>query len=55
MGECLGKRQDLTPLFVVCATLVNDFVKDGILIELTGQKRNRMYIFKEYVMIFNKR
>jgi len=36
-------------------TLVNDFVENGILVELTGQKRNRMYFFKEYVMIFNKK
>lgn len=35
--------------------LVNDFVKHDILVELTGQKRNRKYFFKEYIAIFNQR
>ncbi|VAW57140.1 hypothetical protein MNBD_GAMMA07-901, partial [hydrothermal vent metagenome] len=36
------------------ATLVNDFVKYGILYELTGKQRNRMYLFKDYFMIFKQ-
>ena len=35
------------------AALVNDFVKHGILVELTGKRRNRTFWFAEYVYIFS--
>lgn len=35
--------------------LVNDFVKYGVLSELTGKRRNRIFWFKEYVLIFNQK
>ena len=35
------------------AAMVNDFVKQGALYELTGKRRNRIFWFKDYVMIFN--
>ncbi len=35
------------------SALVNDFVKYGVLQEITGKKRNRAFLFKEYLMIFN--
>lgn len=34
--------------------LVNDFVKHGVIQELTGNKRNRTFMFKKYVMIFSR-
>lgn len=34
--------------------LVNDFVKHGILRELTGKQRNRIFWFKDYVVAFNR-
>jgi Fic family protein len=34
------------------ASLVNDFVKFGILEEMTGNRRNRIFFFKRYMMIF---
>lgn len=34
--------------------LVNDFVKHSVLHELTGKRRNRIFIFKDYILIFNK-
>jgi len=34
--------------------LVNDFIKRGILYELTGKQRNRIFFFKKYVTIFNQ-
>ena len=34
--------------------LITDFQRDGILEELTGFKRNRKYIFREYFNIFQK-
>jgi len=36
-------------------TLVNDFVKYGVLTELTGKRRNRIFWFKEYILIFNQK
>lgn len=36
------------------AALIDDFVKLGILKEFTGQKRNRLFIFKDYVRLFNR-
>ncbi|HJT20845.1 MAG TPA: Fic/DOC family N-terminal domain-containing protein [Nitrospira sp.] len=36
------------------AALVDDFVKLGILKEFTGQKRNRLFIFEEYVRLFKR-
>lgn len=35
------------------AALVNDFEKFGILVELTGKRRNRTFWFSEYVFIFS--
>ncbi len=34
--------------------LVNDFIKYGVLHELTGKQRNRMFWFKDYFIIFNR-
>ena len=34
--------------------LVNDFVKHGVLHDLTGKQRNRVFWFKEYVLIFKQ-
>jgi len=34
------------------AALINDFVKQSVLYELTGKQRNRIFWFKDYVMIF---
>ena len=36
------------------AALIDDFVRMGILKELTGQKRNRLFIFEEYVRLFKR-
>lgn len=36
------------------AALIDDFVKLGILQEFTGQKRSRLFIFHEYVRLFNR-
>lgn len=34
--------------------LVNDFVKHGVLQELTGKQRNRLFWFKDYLAIFDR-
>lgn len=36
------------------AALIDDFVKLGILKEFTGQKRNRLFIFEDYVRLFKR-
>lgn len=36
------------------STLVNDFVKYGVLVELTGKQRNRLYLFQDYFVIFKR-
>lgn len=36
------------------AALIDDFVKLGILKEFTGQKRNRLFIFDNYVRLFKR-
>ncbi|MGZ8366037.1 MAG: Fic family protein, partial [Nitrospira sp.] len=36
------------------AALIHDFVKLGILREFTGQRRNRLFIFDDYVRLFRR-
>lgn len=36
------------------SSLISDFVKHGVLHELTGNRRNRVFIFRQYLMIFNR-
>lgn len=36
------------------SALINDFVKHGILSELTGKQRNRIFGFKDYILIFTQ-
>jgi len=37
------------------SALINDFVKHGVLYEMTGKQRNRVFWFRDYIMIFNRR
>lgn len=48
VADLLGLKLNTTSM------LVNDFVKYGVLHELTGKKRNRVFWFKDYVFIFNR-
>jgi len=32
--------------------LINDFIKLGILNEVTGNKRNRVFVFENYIKLF---
>lgn len=34
------------------ASLINDLVSFGVLVEMTGQRRNRLFYFKEYLDLF---
>jgi Fic family protein len=44
----------LPSAFRTANKLVEQFVKLGLLEEMTGQKRNRVYIYKPYMNLFNK-
>ncbi len=46
--ELLGVRTN------TASALITDFVKHGILHELTGNQRNRVFLFREYVSIFTR-
>ncbi|MEO7045570.1 MAG: Fic family protein [Ferruginibacter sp.] len=48
-------KEDLGMETTAASRLVNDFVGLGILVEMTGFKRNRMFVFKEYLDIFNNK
>lgn len=34
------------------STLINDFEASSVLVEMTGQRRNRLFMFREYVSLF---
>ena len=38
----------------VSADLVKEFMQKGIIKEITGYQRNRMFVFNEYMDLFNK-
>lgn len=38
--------------YVTASRLIDDFVKLGILVELTGYKRNRVFAFENYIKLF---
>jgi cell filamentation protein, protein adenylyltransferase len=48
VAELLGLKAN------TAATLVDDFVKYGVLRELTGKRRNRVFWFEDYARIFNR-
>lgn len=37
------------------AALIDDLVEYGVLIEMTGQRRNRLFVFHEYLNLFRER
>jgi len=49
ISDLLGLKHNTT------SALVNDFVKYGVLKELTGKRRNRVYWFEDYLLIFNQK
>lgn len=51
-AKLIGQRLNLTHPSV--NQLLNDFQKIGILKEITGFKRNRLFVFKEYLDLFKK-
>jgi Fic family protein len=50
--KALMKRLDTTTN--TATSLIADLVKYGILEEITGQRRNRLFMFREYIDLFKK-
>ena len=46
LTEALGTTTNTT------AALVDDFVSFGVLQEITGQRRNRLFVFTDYLNLF---
>lgn len=36
------------------ASLINDLIEHGVLVEMTGGRRNRLFLFQEYLELFRK-
>lgn len=36
------------------SALINDMVSHGVLMEMTGQRRNRLFVFQEYISLFRR-
>lgn len=36
------------------ASLITDLVENGVLVEVTGQRRNRLFLFRDYLDLFRK-
>ena len=36
------------------SSLINDFVSHGVLVEMTGQRRNRLFMFRDYFSLFER-
>jgi Fic family protein len=51
-AQTVAEKLDIS--LVSAYKMINDFQNEGILKETTGYKRNRFYIFREYLDIFNK-
>ncbi|OIO70873.1 MAG: hypothetical protein CO186_06245 [Zetaproteobacteria bacterium CG_4_9_14_3_um_filter_49_83] len=49
--KAIAKLLETTPN--TANALVTDFVKHGVLFEVTGQQRNRLFVFKHYLALFN--
>ena len=50
--ESIRETEKINAPMNTASALINDFMKLGILSELTGQKRNRLFIFDQYVKLF---
>ena len=36
------------------SALISDMVSHGVLVEVTGQRRNRLFVFREYIELFRR-
>jgi Fic family protein len=52
--EISGLSETLNITFNTTKSIVQEFVKCEILHEVTGKKRNKVFIFKDYLSLFEK-
>jgi Fic family protein len=45
---------ELNTTINTATAIIMEFVTNGILVEITGQRRNRLFIFREYIDLFKK-
>ena len=50
--KSVASRLDATPN--TGSALISDLVDNGILVEMTGQRRNRLFQFREYMTLFRE-
>jgi Fic family protein len=50
--KMVSKLTDTT--VATAGKLVSDMVSHGVLVEITGQRRNRLFVFKEYLDMFRR-
>jgi Fic family protein len=36
------------------SALISDLVEYGVLTEITGQQRNRLFVFQDYIALFSR-
>jgi len=51
-GKTVAQLLDTTPN--TANSLIDDLVKRGVLSEITGQRRNRLFTFREYLSLFTR-
>lgn len=50
MGEALLEKEDISPASVY--KLIGDLEQFGILKEITGGKRGKLYVYYDYLQLF---
>jgi Fic family protein len=51
--KTVARETDSTPN--TASSLVSDLISEGVLVEITGQRRNRLFVFSEYLHLFSTR
>jgi len=51
-GKTVAQLLDTTPN--TANSLIGDLIKQGVLSEITGQRRNRLFMFREYLSLFTR-
>jgi Fic family protein len=51
-AKTVGRYLDVAPN--TAGAFIADLVEQGVLSEMTGQRRNRLYLFHEYIELFSR-
>ena len=49
-----GAAEHLDTTTNTASSLIDDLVNHGVLREMTGQRRNRLFVFDDYMNLFRK-